>query len=46
LRESSYDEAIKKFDEYLKRPEHCRSFSSKNTVQIHGPKGLIHDLKH
>lgn len=46
LRESSYDAAIEKFNEYLKLPEHCKSFNSTKRVQIHGPNGLIHDLKH
>jgi hypothetical protein len=28
----------------LQRPVWCRSFTSKNRVQLHGPDGLICDL--
>jgi hypothetical protein len=32
------------FAKYLQRPAHCRSFTNKNRVQLHGPEGLICDL--
>ena len=32
------------FAKYLERPSHCRSFTNKNRVQLHGPDGLICDL--
>jgi hypothetical protein len=32
------------FAKYLQRPAHCRSFTHKNRVQLHGPDGLICEL--
>ena len=32
------------FAKYLQRPAHCRSFTAKNRVQLHGPDGLICEL--
>ena len=41
---STADKALKEFSKYLQRPEHCRSFTSKNLVQLHGPDGLMFDI--
>ena len=38
------EQALKEFAKYLQRPEHCRSFTSKNLVQLHGPDGLMFDI--
>jgi len=38
------EQALKEFTKYLERPEQFRSFTSKNLVQLHGPKGLIFDI--
>jgi hypothetical protein len=38
------EQALKDFSKYLERPEQCRSFTAKNLVQLHGPKGLIFDI--
>lgn len=38
------EQALKEFSKYLERPAHCRSFTAKNLVQLHGPKGLIFDI--
>ena len=38
------DRALTIFAKYLQRPVWCRSFTSKNRVQLHGPDGLICDL--
>lgn len=38
------EQALKEFAKYLERPAHCRSFTSKNLVQLHGPGGLMFDI--
>jgi hypothetical protein len=36
------EKALRDFGKYLQRPEQCRSFTSKNLVQLHHvEKGLI-----
>jgi hypothetical protein len=45
LRSSSVDEAKLAFQEYMKRPAHARSFTSRNLIQLHGPFGLIENLQ-
>jgi hypothetical protein len=38
------EQALKEFTKYLERPQHCRSFTPQNLVQLHGPEGLMFDL--
>jgi hypothetical protein len=38
------DRVMLDFAKYLQRPAHCRSFTHKNRVQLHGPDGLICEL--
>jgi hypothetical protein len=38
------EQALKEFSKYLERPAQFRSFTSKNKVQLHGPKGFMFDI--
>lgn len=38
------EQALREFAKYLERPVHCRSFTDKNLVQLHGPDGLMFEI--
>jgi hypothetical protein len=36
---------LRDFNKYMQRPPAMRSFSAVNLVQLHGPNGLMFDIK-
>jgi hypothetical protein len=36
---------LRDFDKYMQRPPAMRSFNAVNIVQLHGPNGLMFDIK-